>query len=72
MSQASKSSNELTGTVCLESELTHSDSFYRFNVFAWNNRNSSCVYTVGRHERSSDCLDTVFSVFTFIKNNGCL
>ena len=41
-------------------------------VFCINNRNSSCIYTVGRHERSSDYLDTVLSVFEFIMNIGCL
>ena len=43
-----------------------------FFFFAWNNQNSSCVYTVGIHERSSDCLDTVLPVFKFIINIGCL
>ena len=48
----------------LVSELTRSDSFYVY--FALNDRDSSCVYIVGRHERSSDCLDTVLSVLKFI------
>ena len=57
----------LTDKEHLVSELTRSDS--------WSldtNWNSLCVYNVGRKARSSDCIDTVLSVFKCIINIGCL
>ena len=57
----------LTDKERLVSELTRSDS-WGLNTH-WN---SLCVYNVGRNARSSDCIDTVLSVFKFIINIGCL
>ena len=57
----------LTDKERLVSELTRSDS-WGLNT----NWNSLCVYNVGRKARSSDCIDTVLSVFKFIINIGCL
>ena len=57
----------LTDKKRLVSELTRSDS-WGLNT----NWNSLCVYNVGRKARSSDCIDTVLSVFKFIINIGCL
>ena len=57
----------LTNKERLVSELTRSDSWALDT-----NWNSLCVYNVGKQARSSDCIDTVFSVFKFIINIGCL
>ena len=57
----------LTDKERLVSESTRSDS--RGLDTNWN---SFCVYNVGRKARSSDCIDTVLSVFKFIINIGCL
>ena len=57
----------LTDKERLISELTRSDSWALDT-----NWNSLCVYNVGRQARSSDCIDTVLSVFKFIVNIGCL
>ena len=57
----------LTDKERLVSELTRSDC-RGLNTY-WN---SLCVYSVGRKARSSDCIDTVLSVFKFIINIGCL
>ena len=39
------------------------NSFWQLNLDT--NWNSLCVYNVGRQARSSDCIDTVFSVFKY-------
>ena len=57
----------LTDKEGLVSELTRSDSWALDT--SWN---SLCVYNVGRQARSSDCIDTVLSVFKFIINIDCL
>ena len=57
----------LTDKEQLVSELTRSDSG-GLNT----NWNSLCVFNVGRKAKSSDCIDTVLSVFKFIINIGCL
>ena len=57
----------LTGKERLVSELTRSDSL-ALDI----NWNSLSVYNVGRQARSSDCIDTVLSVFKFIIDIGCL
>ena len=57
----------LTDKERLVSEQTHSD---RWGLDA--NWKSLCVYNVGRKARSSDCIDTVLSLFKFIINIGCL